>query len=306
MVKYLAKRILIGLISVLVLTTVTFYLMHYVPGNPFSSDRNLKPAVLEMMLDRYHLNDPIHVQFSYYIQDLLRGDLGESMVNTGQKVNYVISTSAPVTLRLGLFAFTLAIVLGITFGLIAALTKRQWLKNTVMMMATIGVSMPSFLFSLMLMYVFGVWLKTLPLIGLSSPIHYIMPGLSVALYSISSYTRMVRSTMTEAMRTAYMTLAKSKGLSNLVVYVKHGLKNAVLPVITSAGQTIAFMLTGSFVIENLYSIPGIGKAYVTSVQNRDYTMIMGLTIYLGAIIVVTTILSDVVSALVDPRIRLHD
>lgn len=307
MVKYILKRLLIGVISVLVLTTVTFYLMHYVPGNPFSSDdRNLKPAVLEMMLNRYHLNDPITKQFGYYLKDLLRGDFGESMVNTGQKVNYVIATQAPVTLKLGLFSFTLAIVLGITFGLIAALTKSQFLKNFVTVIATIGVSLPSFLFSLMLMYVFSVWLKLLPLYGLSSPLHYIMPGLSIALYSISSYTRMVRATMTEVIRTDYITLARSKGLSDIMIYVRHGLKNAILPVITSAGQTIAFMLTGSFVIENLYSIPGIGKAYVTSVQNRDYTMIMGLTIYLGVIIVFSTILSDIISSLVDPRIRLHD
>lgn len=304
MFKYVTKRVLLGIVTLFVLTTATFFIMKATPGTPFSAEKYKNETVREMMIERYHLNDPVIDQYVAYLKDAVQGNLGESLVQKGREVTYIISTSAPVTMRLGLVAFSIAIVVGISIGTAAALSKRKWVNNVCMFVATIGVSIPSFLMALILIIVLGVQLKLLPFIGLNAPANYVMPALSLALYPIAMIARLTRSSLLEVMRQDYIVLARSKGTPYMKVVWKHALKNAMLPVITYAGPMLAFLLTGSFVIENVFSIPGIGQEFTKAILTRDYFVIMGITIFLGSLVIIFNILTDIISAAIDPRIKL--
>ena len=194
--------------------------------------------------------------------------------------------------------------MGITLGTTAALSKRKWVNNVCMFVATIGVSVPSFLLSMFLIIIFGVELRLLPFVGLRTPANYVLPIIALSLYPISMIARLTRSSMLEVMKQDYIILARSKGTSYKMVVIKHALKNAMLPVVTYAGPAFAFMLTGSFVVETIFSIPGTGKEFVSNISNRDYQMIMGLTLFLGALIITFNIITDIVAAMIDPRIKL--
>lgn len=304
--KYLFKRITMGILTLFILSTLTFFLMKAIPGNPFSGDKFLSPQIVEMMNRKYGLDKSVPEQYFIYMRNVVTGDFGESIVRKQKKVSDIIAKSAPVTMRVGGIAFVFSMLVGITLGMCAALAKSKWVNSLVMLVATIGVSVPSFLLALGLMLLFGVQLRWFPLIGLKTPLHFVMPVVALSLYPISVICRLVRSSMMEVLKQDYMILAKAKGCSIWTMYVKHALKNALLPVITYAGPALAFLMTGSFVIEMLFSIPGIGADFVSSITNRDYTMIMGLTIYLGVFIIIANIVSDVIAALVDPRIKISD
>lgn len=306
MTWYILKRFGLGILTIFVLTSITFMLAHAMPGNPFTSDKYIPPDRMEMLLRKYGLDKSKPEQYLLFLKNLLKGQLGESVFYTGRTVESIIMIRMPVSAKLGLVAFVIAVVVGIAFGMIAAFTRSQALRNALMVFATLGVSIPGFLFALMLMIVLGVKLRLLPIMGLTSFRHYIMPAFAMALHPISVFTRMVRSSMTEVIKQDYMVLARAKGLSTTQVYVRHGLKNALLPVVTMAGPMIASFLMGSFVVENLFSIPGIGSEFVSSISNRDYTMIMGLVVFLGGFLVLANLMSDILSALVDPRIRIQD
>lgn len=305
MLKYTAKRLIIGVITLLVLATITFFLMKIIPGSPFGGElAQLSPEVREKLLAQYNLDKSIPEQFAIYIKNAATGDFGESMTRKGTPVMTIIGRCLPATMKVGAVAFVFAMVVGITLGIVAAFTKHKWVESAVMFLATIGVSVPSFLYALMLMIVFGVVLGWLPIIGLKGPLHYILPSFSLALYPISMVSRLVRSSMKEVMKQDYIVLAKSKGTPMIKIIVKHGLKNCLIPVVTYAGPLLAFLITGSFVIENLFSIPGIGAEFVNSVSNRDYTMIMALTIIFGSFIIIANILTDLLVAAIDPRVKL--
>lgn len=305
MLKYTAKRLIIGVITLLVLATITFFLMKIIPGSPFGGElAQLSPEVREKLLAQYNLDKSIPEQFAIYIKNAATGDFGESMTRKGTPVMTIIGRCLPATMKVGAVAFVFAMAAGITLGIVAAFTKHKWVESAVMFLATIGVSVPSFLYALMLMIVFGVVLGWLPIIGLKGPLHYILPSFSLALYPISMVSRLVRSSMKEVMKQDYIVLAKSKGTPMIKIIVKHGLKNCLIPVVTYAGPLLAFLITGSFVIENLFSIPGIGAEFVNSVSNRDYTMIMALTIIFGSFIIVANILTDLLVAAIDPRVKL--
>ncbi len=306
MLKYLTRRVLMGIVTLLLLSSITFVLMKAVPGSPFQTDKFMDPAIIEMMNEKYGLNDSVPEQYFRYMSNVFKGDFGESLVRKQKEVSDIILTSAPVTMKLGLVAFSFAMVVGITLGMTAALTKKTWVKNVVMIIVTSGVSVPSFLLALGLMMVFGVELGWFPLIGLKTPAHYVMPVLALSLNTISVVARLVKSSMTEVLKQDYMTLAKAKGCSKWTLYTRHALKNALLPVVTYAGPALAYLMTGSFVIENLFSIPGIGAEFVSSITNRDYTIIMGITLFLGFFIIVANIVSDIIAAMIDPRIKLSD
>lgn len=305
MTKYILKRLTIGLVTMAILITVTFFLERIIPGSPFINDDDTAAAVkaYEALNIKYGLDKPLGEQYVIYIKGLFHGDLGESLIRKGQQVTEIIARSAPVTARLGLTAFAFSMAVGITLGTIAAFTRRRTVTGATMLISTIGVSMPNFLIGLGLMLLFGVQLKWLPIIGLKTAKHYVLPTIALSLHPIAMITRLTKSSMQEVMRQDYMTLARSKGSSKLKVIALHGIKNAMLPVVTYAGPLIANLMTGSFVIESLFSIPGIGAEYVSSVSNRDYTLIMGLTIFLGLLVIVFNLLSDVVAALIDPRIK---
>ena len=305
MLKYTAKRLIIGVITLLVLATITFFLMKIIPGSPFGGElAQLSPEVREKLLAQYNLDKSIPEQFAIYIKNAATGDFGESMTRKGTPVMTIIGRCLPATMKVGAVAFVFAMAVGITLGIVAAFTKHKWVESAVMFLATIGVSVPSFLYALMLMVVFGVVLGWLPIIGLKGPLHYILPSFSLALYPISMVSRLVRSSMKEVMKQDYIVLAKSKGTPMIKIIVKHGLKNCLIPVVTYAGPLLAFLITGSFVIENLFSIPGIGAEFVNSVSNRDYTMIMALTIIFGSFIIIANILTDLLVAAIDPRVKL--
>ena len=304
MPKYIIKRVLIGFVTLFVLASVTFFLMKATPGSPFSLAKYKTPEALAAAEAKYNLDKPLVEQYVIYLKGVAQGNLGESMINTGRSVSYYIKTGFPVTARLGLIAFVLALVGGIALGTGAALSRHKWVNNLCMFVATIGVSVPSFLIAMIMLIVFGVQLHILPFIGLNSPLNYIMPALSLAFYPIAMIARLTRSSMLEVMNQDYIILARSKGTPYKKVVIKHALKNAMLPVVTYAGPMFAFMLTGSFVIESVFSIPGIGSAFVSCITTRDYPIIMGLTIFLGFLVITFNLITDILAAIIDPRIKL--
>ncbi len=303
--KYILKRLLIGVVTLLALATITFFLMHIIPGSPFAGETSKLPAaVKEKLIAKYGLDKPLVVQYITYLRNAIHGDFGTSLNRKGREVMDIIMGGIRPTASLGLVAFAIAMTVGILLGTISAFSRQRWVSGLVAVISTIGVSVPSFLIALLMMLVFGVLLGWLPIVGLSSWRHYIMPGIALSLAPIAMIARLVRSSLLEVMRQDYMVLARSKGTPELQVITRHALKNALIPVITYAGPLIATLLTGSFVIETLFSIPGIGAEFVTSVSNRDYTLIMALTIFYGAFIIVANIVTDLITAAIDPRIRL--
>ena len=303
--KYILKRLLIGVVTLLALATITFFLMHIIPGSPFAGETSKLPAaVKEKLIAKYGLDKPLVVQYVPYLRNAIHGDFGTSLNRKGREVMDIIMGGIRPTASLGLVAFVIAMTVGILLGTISAFSRQRWVSGLVAVISTIGVSVPSFLIALLMMLVFGVLLGWLPIVGLSSWRHYIMPGIALSLAPIAMIARLVRSSLLEVMRQDYMVLARSKGTPELQVITRHALKNALIPVITYAGPLIATLLTGSFVIETLFSIPGIGAEFVTSVSNRDYTLIMALTIFYGAFIIVANIVTDLITAAIDPRIRL--
>jgi oligopeptide transport system permease protein len=303
--KYIVKRLLVGLVTLFALVTITFFLMHIIPGSPFSGEMSKLPAdTKQILIQSYQLDKPLYVQYLTYLGNILHGDFGTSLVHKGTKVLTTIGEGLPYTAKLGGVAFIVALVVGILLGTVSAFSKKKWVQGIAAFVGTIGVSVPSFLFALFLMYVFGVWLKMLPMIGLTGWQNYIMPSIALAISPIAMISRLVRSSLTEEIHQDYITLALGKGTPYAKVIWRHALKNAVIPVITYAGPLLAGLLTGSFVVESMFSIPGIGASFVASVSNRDYTMIMALTILYGSLIIVANILTDLITAMIDPRIRL--
>jgi len=305
MPKYIAKRLLFGLLTLFALATNTFFMMHKIRGSPFAGEmRQISDVIRDRLIAQYDLDKPIYVQYLKYLKNILTGDFGTSLNRKGTKVVDIIAQGLPYTASLGFVAFCIAMVVGITLGAIAAFSKQPWINAGVAFLATIGVSVPSFLVALLMMLVFGVKLGWLPLIGLSSWKHYIMPATALAFAPIAMISRLVRSGLSEELRQDYITLAKSKGTDPLVVVLRHALKNAILPVITYAGPLLATLVTGSFVVETMFTIPGIGSEFVKSVTSRDYTFIMALTVLYGAFIIIAGIVTDLISAAIDPRVRL--
>ncbi len=305
MLKYILKRLVLGIVTLFALMTITFFLMHIIPGSPFAGETSrLSAEVKQKLVEAYQLDKPIWYQYLTYLKNVFHGDFGTSLNRKGTSVMSIIGKGLPWTMKLGGVAFVVAMILGIALGIISAFSKKQWVQNAAAFIATIGVSVPSFLLALLLMYVFGVKLDLLPLIGLKSWQHYIMPSLALALGPIAMISRLVRSSLNEEMRQDYMILARAKGTSSLKAVLHHALKNALIPVITYAGPLLATLLTGSFVVETMFTVPGIGAEFVSSVSNRDYTMIMALTIIYGAMIIAANILTDLITAAVDPRVRL--
>lgn len=304
MAKYIAKRLAFGLCAMFVLATVTFFLMKVIPGNPFHREnKTLSAEQMEKLNAQFGLDKPLFEQYLQYIGKAARGEFGESIKRVGTPVVDIVKRSAPVTARLGMVAFVIALTVGILFGILSALTKSRLVSSTVTVFATLGVSIPSFLLALMLMIVFGVHLGWVKLVGLDTPLHYVLPASALALYPISMITRLTRSSLIDVMNKDYITLARSKGTPEILVIIRHGLKNALLPVVTYCGPMFVGLLTGSFVIETLFTIPGIGSEFVKSVTNRDYTLIMGLTIFLGSLMILMNLLSDIAAAMIDPRIK---
>lgn len=304
MFKYIAKRLLLGVLTIFVLATVVFFGMKAMPGSPFSRDNKGVPAsVMNALNAKYGLDKPVTEQYVIYVTNALHGDFGDSISKKGQPVAEIIASRLPVTAKLGVIAFCFAVTVGITLGIVSALTRHRWVNSLITVLATVGVSFPGFLLAMLMMVLFAVKLGWLPVVGLESFKSYIMPVLALSFSPISSITRLTRASLRDVMSSDYITLARSKGTKEIWVVIKHGLRNALLPVITYAGPMFAAMITGSLVIETLFSIPGIGKEFTNSISNRDYTLTMGLTLLFGTLVIVMTLVSDIVAAMCDPRIK---
>ncbi|MGN0355604.1 MAG: ABC transporter permease [Muricoprocola sp.] len=305
MAKYIGKRILFGIISLYALIVVVFCLTRMMPGDPFNYE-NINPSVREEMISHYGLDQPILTQLGIYLKNLLHGDLGISYKKPGMTVNHLIMTEAKYTINLGVIAYLIALVLGIIMGIGMAVTKHESIRGGLMVFTVMGISIPNYVLALLLMLVFGVTLKMVPVVGLGTWRHYILPVAALTVYPLAQISKLVRSSYSEAMNQDYVTMAKAKGISGFRISVEHILKNALIPVITASGPIIAFLITGSFVVEEIFTIPGIGREFVDAVSNRDYTVIMGLTIFLGVILMLCNLLADIICVLVDPRIKYDD
>ncbi|MBT3319407.1 MAG: ABC transporter permease [Clostridia bacterium] len=306
MAKYFIKRFVVAIITILIIATLTFVMMHSIPGGPFTREKALPEAQIQILEEKYHLDDPLIKQYGDYMAGLFRLDLGPSFVKIGVEVNELIALGIPPTAKIGLFALILIVILGIPFGIISALKQNKPIDYIVMFMATLGVTIPSFVVATLIIFVFagGVpALNWLPTFGLTSPLGYIGPVLALAGYSLSFVTRLTRSSMLEVLRQDYIRTARANGIREYKVMAKHAIKNALIPVITYIGPMIAAIMTGSFVIEKIFHIPGIGGYFIESITNRDYTVIMGITVFYAAFYIIMVLLVDVAYALVDPRIK---
>lgn len=304
MIKYIGKRILFSLVSLFALITVTFFLTRMMPGNPFQLE-NINSSVQEQILKQYGLDRPVGEQFLLYLKNLSHGDLGMSYKKTGISVNSLIAADAPYTIRLGLIAYGVALVLGVLIGIWMAVTKKESVRGGLMFLTICGISIPNYVLALLLVLIFGVTLQWFPVVGLSTWKHYVLPVITLSVYPIAQISKLVKSSYTEAKNQDYTIMARAKGISRARISMVHIMKNAMVPVITISGPMIAFLLTGSFVAENIFTIPGIGREFVNAVGSRDYTVIMGLTIFLGMLLIVCNLVADILCTLVDPRIKLE-
>jgi ABC-type dipeptide/oligopeptide/nickel transport system permease component len=305
MAKYIAKRLLVSLLTLWIMFTLTFFLMHFVPGNPFIGDKKMTPEILANLEAKHGLDKPLIVQYGLYAKNMLQGDFGESITLIGQEVKDIIVRKFPYSLRLGLFASALAIIFGTFLGVTSALKRNSGADRFIMLIVTIGIAVPSFVVATVSMIIFGVQLKWLPTISdLSSLTSYILPGFALSFFPLSFITRLMRSSMLDVINQDYIRTARAKGLSERVVIFKHGLRNGILPIVTYAGPMLAGILTGSFVIESIFSIPGLGSSFVTSITARDYPTVMGVTIFFGAFLIFMNFVVDILYRFIDPRINI--
>lgn len=304
MFSYTLKRIFNSLIVLLVIITITFILMHSIPGGPFTGEKNIPDAILKNIEARYKLNDPLWKQYIDYVVNLAHFDLGPSFKYPGRTVNDIISESFPVSLTLGMASICLAIAVGIPAGILSALRQNKWQDYLTMFLATLGISVPSFVIATVLIYVFAVKLQILPAAMWGGPEYIILPAIALAGMPMAFIARLTRSSMLEVLGQDYIKTAKAKGLPEHIIIYRHALKNALIPVITYIGPMAAAILTGSFVIETIFAIPGLGRYFVTSIYNRDYTVILGVTVFYSMLVVGLNMIVDLIYPLLDPRIKL--
>jgi len=304
-VKYIIRRLILSLVTLFFITLLTFLLMHAVPGGPFSQERDVPKEVIAALERKYGLDDPLWKQFFDYLSGLVRFDLGPSYKYTGRTVNDFIESGAPYSLRLGLVTIVFVLLASIPMGITAALRNGKWSDMLLMGVATLGVTIPSFVLSSGLMYIFAYRLGWLPHIGLTSARHYVLPVLALGGFSLSFLTRLVRSSLLEVMGQDYIRTARAKGLTETRVILRHALRNALIPVVTVLGPTVANLLTGSFVIEKIFAIPGMGSFFVNSVEQRDYTTIMGMTVFYAVFLVSMVFIVDIFYRMIDPRIQVE-
>ena len=302
--RYAMRRLITSLLTLLLVIVLTFFLMQIVPGGPFLGE-NVNPEVTQKLLEKYGYDQPIMVQFGNYIRGLFQGDMGVSMVvKSGDPVTGVIADHFPVSCKLGLIALALAVFIGIPLGVFAAMKHNSIFDRVFIFMASLFVSVPSFIMTIALMLIFGVWLSILPIAYLSDWTSYIMPVFGMAIYPMFNLARLTRTTMLDVTGQDYIKTARAKGLSTFKIMFKHALRNALIPVVTSMGPMIAGILTGSFVVEKVFAINGIGKYFISSITSRDYPLIMGTTIFFAVLLIACNYVVDLLYGIIDPRIKM--
>lgn len=301
--KYFLKRFGIMLVALFLIILLTFTIMHAIPGGPFTSNKQVSEEVEAALNAKFNLDAPLHEQFFSYLGGVVHGDFGPSYKYVGKTVNEFIESGFPVSGKLGVVTIVFVLVAAVPMGILAAIKNGKWQDMLLMGLATVGVTIPSFVIASILIYVFSFKLNVLPTYGLDSWKSYILPAVALGGYSVSYITRLMRSSLLEVMGQDYIRTARAKGLSEGKVITRHALRNAMIPIITVLGPTIAGLLTGSFVIEKIFAIPGMGIYFVDSVTQRDYTTIMGMTIFYATFLMVMTFVVDVFYCLIDPRIK---
>lgn len=304
MAKYIIKRVLLAALTIFIVATLTFFLMHSVPGGPFVAEKSISAEAQAALNEKFGLDKPLLVQYKNYMTGILKGDFSMSLRQRGWSVNDIIATKFPVSATIGGLAALFALLIGVPLGSIAAYNRGKWIDNAIIVLSTCGIAFPSFVICTLSMYFFGIQLGWLPTLGISGPANYVLPVFALSFYPMAYITRLMRSSMLDVIGQDYMRTARAKGLSRSKCLFKHALRNAILPVITYLGPMLAYTLVGSFVVEKVFVIPGLGGQFVSSITNRDYTVIMGTTIFLATLLIVMNVLVDIVYKLVDPRIEL--
>ncbi len=306
LIKYILKRLGISVVTIFIVITATFFLMRLMPGGPFDGEKPLPPEIKASLEAKYGLDKSLGEQYSMYLKDLLKGDLGPSMRYKGREVQEIIGYSFPASAKLGGVAVAISLIFGILLGIIAALKYNKWPDSICMVLATLGVTLPSFVIATLLMYVFGVKLSLVPITGLDNLKSYILPSVALAGYSIAFISRLTRSKLLEVLKSDYIRTAKAKGVDGRRIMFKHALRNTLIPIVTYVGPLIAGILTGSFVVEKIFAIPGLGREFVTTITNRDYTTILGVTIFYSTLLILCNLIVDIMYVIIDPRIKLEN
>jgi len=302
MYRYVIKRVILAIVTVFVISAITFFTMNAIPGGPFASEKAPSKEVQAVLEARYNLDKPVPEQFVLYLKNFLKGDLGVSL-KTGRSISTVIGESFPISAKLGGMAIVLATIVGLVLGSIAALKRNSIVDRLIVFFTTLATAVPSFVLATLLLYVFCIHLGWVPVFS-ATETHYALPVIALSLYPMAYVTRLTKTSMLDALGQDYVRTANAKGVVAWKVIFKHALRNAVIPVITYVGPMTAYILTGSLVVENIFTIGGLGIKFVSGITNRDYTMIMGTTIFLAALMVTMNLITDIVYKIVDPRIKL--
>ena len=302
--KYIIKRVAMGVLSIFIVATLTFFLMNLVPGGPFVAEKSISKEAQAALEAKYGLDKPRLERYATYMTDFVKGDMGLSLRQRGRTVSDIIFSKFPVSAKLAGFAVAVAVLVGIPLGCLSAYNRGKLGDNIIIVFATCGIAIPSFISSVILLYTFGSKLNILPTVGLNTMSSYIMPVTALAIYPTAYITRLMRSSLLDVMGQDYIRTAKAKGLSNFKILFKHALRNAVLPVVTYVGPMLASLMTGSFVVEKIFTVPGLGRDFVSAINQRDYTLIMGTTIVLATLIITANVIVDILYKIIDPRINL--
>lgn len=306
MIQFLFKKFFILLFSLFVVASMTFALMQIIPGDPFTQEKAVPEEILKAMYHHYGLDQPWYVQYYKYMKGLVTWDLGPSFKYQGRTVSEIIREGFPVSLTLGFEALILSIFFGVGLGCIAALKHLKWQDHFTMVIAVLGISVPSFILATFLQYLFAMKLDLLPVARWGSFPHSVLPAIALAALPMAFIARLTRSNMVEIMQQDYIQTAKSKGLNAYQIVLRHALRNALLPIVTYLGPLTTAILTGSFAVEKIFGIPGLGQWFVMSITNRDYTVIMGTTVFYSSILMFSVFLVDILYCFIDPRIQLME
>ncbi len=303
MIRYILKRVVAALITIWFIMTLTFVLMYAIPGSPISTEKVYDVALQQALEEKFGLNKPLHERYVKCLVDYAHGDFGISYLKIGLTTNEIIASGFPYSLRIGIYASGLIVLFGIAAGILAALRQNRFVDRFLMVLSTLGSTIPSFVFATLYLFLFSKILGLVPAFGVKLWTGYIGPVLVTSVFSMAFVTRLMRTSMIEELNQDYIRTARAKGISEFKVVAKHAMRNAILPVVTYVGPMIAMVVTGSFVIEKVFGIPGIGSLFTSSVLTRDYTLIMGITVFFSVFLVFCTLVVDILYVFVDPRIK---
>src|SRR5918997_3803242 len=302
MIRYIARRTVLMIITLFVIISITFFISKMLPGTPFADDK-LTPQIREQLFEKYGLDEPVYVQYAKYMANVAQGDLGNSFYFESRPVLQIIVERLPISMFIGLQAVIFGLVIGLVLGIVAALRHNTIWDTLAVVLAVLGVSVPSFVLGPILQYWLGLKLGLFPIALFESWMHSVLPSLALSVFVVSTVARFIRTEMLEVMGQDYITLAKAKGLSGLAVIIRHVLRNSMIPLVTVMAPLTVYIITGSLVVEQIFAVPGIGEQFVTSVFVSDYSMILGTTLFFSVMFILALLIQDILYGIIDPRIR---